>query len=810
MDFRHKTNSGYILQVFWLITSCFCLDFAFAIDTLRANQSIGDSEFLVSNGQSFKLGFFSPVNNSGFRYVGIWYYKVANESVVWVANRERPISGNDGVLTIGNDGNLMVMNGNGEMVWSSNVTVASSNSTAVLMDTGNLVLHGSENLNRVLWQSFDHPTDTYLPDMEVHMNVHDGERRVFTSWKSATDPSPGNYSMGVDPRGSPQIVIWDGLSRRWRSGHWNGLIFTGVEGMRAIYLFGFRLLNERDGGLYFTYTPSNSSDLIKFRINWEGIEVQERWIDGLEEWNVIQSHPVDECDRYNHCGPFGKCNQMDTPRCSCMKGFVAKDTDQWSRGNWSGGCIRRTNLQCEENNSLSAEGRETDGFVQAESVKLPDYVDYVGPEDIRDCERMCLQNCSCTAYAFVSGINCMIWSRDLVDIQQFVEGGSSLFIRLAHSELGKTNQGFTALLLIISPCSYADQQDKNPYLNLQEDSRVKDLELPLFKLDDICAATDEFSLHNKIGQGGFGSVYKGELQNGEKIAVKRLSEDSNQGLQEFKNEMNLIAQLQHRNLVKLLGCCIEGEERMLIYEYMPNKSLDQFIFDQTKDTALNWQTRFDIIVGIARGLLYLHRDSRLRIIHRDLKASNILLDSEMNPKISDFGLARTFGGDHYQENTNRVMGTYGYMAPEYAVDGLFSVKSDVFSFGVLVLEILSGKKNRGFYHPDHDLNLLGHAWKLWNEGNPTDFLDASLLVPNSASEVLRYIQVGLLCVQQRPEDRPTMSNVLLMLDSEDPVLAQPKQPGFYTERTTIDTDSSSTGKKPHTSNEITVTLLQGR
>ncbi|MFS7934162.1 putative protein kinase RLK-Pelle-DLSV family [Helianthus anomalus] len=250
---------------------------------------------------------------------------------------------------------------------------------------------------------------------------------------------------------------------------------------------------------------------------------------------------------------------------------------------------------------------------------------------------------------------------------------------------------------------------------LQEDVlRQESSELLIFEFKQIIAVTDHFSYKNKLGEGGFEAVYKGMLDDGKQVAVKRLSGNSAQGIEEFKNEIMLISKLQHRNLVKLLGCCVEGKERLLIYEYMPNKSLDTFLFDSKKRRQLDWATRFNIIQGIGQGLVYLHRDSCLRIIHRDLKCSNILLDEKMNPKISDFGLARSFQITQELANTRRIVGTYGYMSPEYAMGGVISEKSDAFSYGVMLLEIMSGKRNTEFIHEEQIYPLAHRDYRLYH------------------------------------------------------------------------------------------------
>ncbi|KAL9462984.1 hypothetical protein AB3S75_000900 [Citrus x aurantiifolia] len=342
-------------------------------------------------------------------------------------------------------------------------------------------------------------------------------------------------------------------------------------------------------------------------------------------------------------------------------------------------------------------------------------------------------------------------------------------------------------------------------------SKKKEVDqLPLFSFSSVSTATNKFSDANKLGEGGFGPVYKGVLKKGDEIAVKRLSGRSGQGLREMKNEASVIAKVQHKNLVGLLGCCIDKDEKILIYEYMPNKSLDFFLFDPTKRMLLNWVTRVQIIEGIAQGLLYLHQYSRVRIIHRDLKASNILLDKDMNPKISDFGMARICGGNELQANTSRVVGTYGYMSPEYAIQGIFSIKSDVFSFGVLLLEIVSGKKTTGFYRTD-SLTLLGYAWDLWTSNRTLELIDPILEDEYSSKHMLlRYVNIALLCVQESADDRPTMNDVVSMLTNEAAALHSPKQPAFSYVRNTV-TSTSSTGKTEDCSiNQVTISLLEAR
>ncbi|KAL8249218.1 hypothetical protein R6Q59_006086 [Mikania micrantha] len=343
-----------------------------------------------------------------------------------------------------------------------------------------------------------------------------------------------------------------------------------------------------------------------------------------------------------------------------------------------------------------------------------------------------------------------------------------------------------------------------------------------YDFNSVKAATNNFSDENKLGRGGFGTVYKGTLEDGNQIAVKRLAWDSGQGDLEFKNEVLLVAKLQHRNLVRLLGFSVEGNERLLIYEFLPNTSLDQFIFDPDKRMLLDWETRYSIIKGIAKGLLYLHEDSRLKIIHRDMKTSNVLLDADMNPKIADFGMARLFKTEETEGDTTRIVGTYGYMAPEYAMHGQFSVKSDVFSFGILILEMVTGQKNQYFKNGDKKEDFLTFAWKSWKNGTTSYLVDPVLKEASSSlKDIIRSIHIGLLCVQEKVNDRPTMATIVLMLNSFSMALPLPTEPAFFM-RSNFDpevpllqeynsiTGSGGLGSSQYSVNEVTISDFVAR
>ncbi|KAK7313194.1 hypothetical protein VNO77_37694 [Canavalia gladiata] len=331
-----------------------------------------------------------------------------------------------------------------------------------------------------------------------------------------------------------------------------------------------------------------------------------------------------------------------------------------------------------------------------------------------------------------------------------------------------------------------------------------------FSYSELKNATNDFNLENKLGEGGFGPVYKGTLNDGRVIAVKQLSVGSHQGKSQFITEIATISAVQHRNLVKLYGCCIDGSKRLLVYEYLENKSLDQALFANC--LILNWSIRYDICLGIARGLTYLHEESRLRIVHRDVKSSNILLDYELIPKISDFGLAKLYD-DKKTHISTRVAGTIGYLAPEYAMRGHLTEKADVFSFGVVALELVSGRPNSDSSLEGEEVYLLEWAWQLHESNRITDLVDPRLSEFNK-EEVQRIAGIALLCTQTSPALRPSMSRVVAMLSGDVEVSTVTSKPGYLTDWkfedvTSLMTDNAIIGSDTSYQNSSTSTSMVG-
>ncbi|PUZ54450.1 hypothetical protein GQ55_5G132700 [Panicum hallii var. hallii] len=816
-------------------------------DTVTPGSPLTANETLVSGGDgNFAMGFFTPPGANS-TYLGVWYNKVSLRTVVWVANREAPIAGavedNPGAtLSVSAGGTLAIAAGNGTVVWSVQPAARLANPAAQILDNGNLVLADGVG-GAVAWEGFDYPTDTMLPEMKIGIDYVKRKNRTLTSWKSPSDPSPGPVAMVMDTNGDPQVFIWNGGEKVWRSGPWDGVQFTGVPDTATYSGFTFSFINNAQEVTY-SFQVHNASIISHLGVvstgNY-GLLQRSTWVESAGTWNLYWYAPKDQCDAVSPCGPNGVCDTNNLPVCSCLRGFTPKTPAAWALRDGRDGCVRSTPLDCRNG---------TDGFAKVRHAKVPDTERSVVDMSLTldQCRAACLRNCSCTAYASANvsaggrgigdGTGCVMWTTGLTDLRVYPDFGQDLYVRLAAADLELASKSRRAPIIIAVGASVSAlvlllavaglliwsrrkrlrrtagsskwSGSRSTGRRYEGSSHDDDLELPIFDLGTIAAATDGFSINNKLGEGGFGPVYKGKLEDGMEIAVKTLSKTSAQGLDEFKNEVLLIAKLQHRNLVRLLGCSISGQERMLVYEYMENKSLDYFLFEKA-NVVLDWQVRYHIIEGITRGLLYLHQDSRYRIIHRDLKAANVLLDKEMTPKISDFGMARIFGNEETEINTRKVVGTYGYMSPEYAMDGIFSVKSDVFSYGVLLLEIVSGRRNRGVYSYSNNQSLLGHAWSLWNEEKSIELADERMGGSFNSDEVLKCIRVGLLCVQENPDDRPLMSQVLLMLATPDAAsLPTPKQPGFAARRVLMETDTSSTKPDCSIFDSATITMLEGR
>ncbi|XP_002448589.2 G-type lectin S-receptor-like serine/threonine-protein kinase At4g27290 isoform X2 [Sorghum bicolor] len=806
-------------------------------DTLTQAKPLYPGDTLVSRNGVFALGFFSPSNSNESLYLGIWYqYNGTRDVTVWVANRDNPVT-TSAKLAITNDQQLALLSDSGRALWTTTTTAAAAATTttgvvAVLLNSGNFVLRSANGGGTAIWwQSFDHPSATILPTMKVLLSYKGIVNTSIVACKSPGDMSPGDFSGSIDPSSNLQFFVWNSGRPYYRISFFDDVSVFSFGGGATSAVVHPSVINTGDE-VYYTYNVNVShhgSPLTRVLLKHDGsmsLLTRQNSNTTSSQWTPSFERPGPGCDLYASCGAFGYCDHTEAvPSCRCLDGFEPIDGLDISRG-------------CRRNDALECGGGE-DRFVTLPGMTVPDKFLQIGNTTLEQCAAECSANCSCTAYAYVNvssagalvdtSMRCLLWTGDLVDTGKAsaASSGQNLYLRLARSHVQHKRISLKFLLPIIAcllllasiafflTCKYRGKRQKKKterrkmleYLR-STDEAGENLESPFISFEDIVAATDNFADSNELGKGGFGKVYKGVLQGTKEVAVKRLSKGSGQGTEEFRNEAVLIANLQHKNLVKLIGCCVHQDEKLLVYEYLPNKSLDYFIFDSARKHVLPWPIRCKIMQGIARGILYLHQDSRLTIIHRDLKASNVLLDKEMNPKISDFGMARIFSGNELEANTNRLVGTYGYMSPEYVMEGAFSVKSDTYSFGVLLLEMVSGLKISSPHRIEGFSNLIEYAWNLWRDGNIEDFVDSSLMESCSLDEVARCIHIGLLCVQNSPNCRPLMSEVVFMLENKTTALPSPKKPMCFACR---DSQPEKAGDNKELSiNGMSLTTLGGR
>lgn len=727
----------------------------------------------MSSGENFKLGFFKPGKSSKY-YIGIWYNKVSTQTVAWIANRDNHVSDKYSSQLKIENGNLVLVDEFKNVVWSTNVNSTGLNLEAVLLDDGNLVLRDGKK--SVLWGSINDPSHTWLPGGKIAYDKRTKKKQLLTSWKNQDDPSPGLFSLELDPDENQYIIKWNRSIQYWTSGPWNGQIFSLVPEMRANYIYNFSYV-DNTSEKYFTYNLYDNTIISRFIMDYSGQVKQLTWLENTKQWNLFWSQPRQQCEVYAYCGAYGAC-QNSLPFCNCLPGFEKRSVDDWNLNDYSGGCKRKLKLNC---GNTSTTDRKKDKFLMQTGMgwtsttpnsELPANAkpQTVAAGSTKECESTCLSNCSCTAYTFDSG-KCLIWNGDIMNLQQLSadnSDGKVVYIRLSslapEVSNGKNSKGVVIgavvgaviVIILVGLILFVLIRRRR----LSGTSKAEGA-LMAYVYRDLQNATKNFS--EKLGGGGFGSVFKGTLPDSSVIAVKKL-EGISQGEKQFRTEVSTIGTIQHVNLVRLRGFCSEGNKKLLVYDYMPNGSLDSHIFSDKRDKVMDWKTRYQIALGTARGLVYLHEKCRECIIHCDIKPENILLDAELCPKVADFGLAKLVGHDFSRVLTT-MRGTRGYLAPEWLSGVAVTAKADVYSYGMMVFEFVSGRRNTE-QCADGKVTFFP-SWAATvtiDGGDILCLLDPKLDRNADVEEVTKLCRVACWCIQDDESMRPSMSQIVQILE----------------------------------------------
>lgn len=741
--------------------------------------------FLVSNSSNFAFGFITTPNDVTLFFLVVMHYQ--SRRVVWTANSKSPVSNTD-KFAFDEAGKVSLQKGS-DAVWSIGDGDGGGATELRMLDSGNLVLVGGGG--RVSWESFSHPTDTLVWGQEFS----EGMRLV-----SNPDPKSSKNLSYFLQIGSGDATLYAGFETP--QPYWS----MGKDSRRTINKDGTVATAVIEDNSWKFYDKQRDSLLWQFIIAEDSPSSENAtWIlvlgsDGVVSFSDLRQAssggggkriPSEVCSTPEHCDAFYEC--LGDSKCQCPSGLA-------SRSECSAGIVRTCN-------NASAE------MISAGDDLYYFALGFVPPtlegSDLGGCKTSCLGNCSCVAAFFHNSTgHCFLFDR-LGNFQNSDRDSSGFvsYVKVSSASAdggggGGNSKGFPYVAIIVvgtvlviclmlffgyryqkkktkkktksrRRSSRAGTGHESSDSDEDEDNFLGNLSgMPIrFTYDELDSATNGFT--EKLGQGGFGSVYLGELKDGTKLAVKKL-EGIGQGKKEFRAEVSIIGSIHHLHLVRLRGFCAEGHHRLLAYEFMAKGSLDRWIFRRKKgeDHPLDWPTRFAIAVGTAKGLAYLHEDCDSKIIHCDIKPENVLLDQNFHAKVSDFGLAKLMTREQSHVFTT-MRGTRGYLAPEWITNYAISEKSDVYSYGMLLLEIVGGRKNYDPTEASEKSHFPSYAFKMLEEGKLRDVLDASGGTHGEDESVSDAVKVALWCIQEDMSARPSMTKVVQMLEGLCPVPPPP-------------------------------------
>lgn len=705
-------------------------------------KGISGNKTLVSKSGGFELGFFPPG-------LGIYYFlgvrfrnMTGNSPTFWLGDRVFITDLLGASLEIFGD-SLYIKENGASLWWSPSPSPSpggnvSSASVAVLLNNGNLVVRDQGNSSLVLWQSFDYPGDAMLPGARLGLHKDTG-KNVSLTFQSFSH----NGSLSVDPtRRNGFVLTTDGHDNRGTFPDW--MVSSQDNGSSL-------LLSHREG--------PNSTEFLQFHLGQVSLmrySEPDPAANGTGGWAARWSFPSDCKSGGFFCGDFGACKSSG--KCGCVDGFTPSYPVEWGLGYFVTGCSRYLPLSCETEHD--------DSFVPLDKVQGLPYnaQDEVAGTD-QDCRAACRSKCYCIAYSY--GHGCKLWYHNLYNLSLASRPPySKIYLRLGsklRNKQGLQTRGIALLatglicfasLVLIMVLLWRFRRNSFGGEKFEVEGP-----LVVYSYEQIKKATMNFS--DKIGEGGFGSVFRGTMPGSTVIAVKNLKV-LGEAEKQFRTEVQTLGVIQHNKLVRLLGFCVMGDRRLLVYEYMPNGSLDAHLFAD-KSGLLSWNVRYQIALGIAKGLAYLHEECEDCIIHFDIKPENILLDAEFCPKIADFGMAKLLGRE-FNSALTTMRGTVGYLAPEWLSGLPITKKADVYSFGIVLFEIISGRRSTKMMQFGNHRYFPLYAAAQVNEGEIRCLLDARLEGDANVKELDILCRVACWCIQDRENDRPSMGQVVHMLE----------------------------------------------